>query len=39
MVGIHIVDAFTGATEWPNRDGRFNLANFGRDFIYQSSRA
>ena len=31
MVGIHIVDEFTGATEWPNRDGCFNLADFGRD--------
>ena len=29
MVGIHIVDEFTGATEWPNRDGRFNLADSG----------
>ena len=23
-VGIHLVKGFSGATEWPNRDGRFH---------------
>ena len=30
-VGIHLVEEFSGATEWPNRDGRFDLSDFGRD--------
>ncbi|CAB3995196.1 Hypothetical predicted protein [Paramuricea clavata] len=28
---IHIVDEFSGAIEWPNRDGCFDLADFGHE--------
>lgn len=30
-MGIHIVDEFSGSTEWPNKDGRFDLSDFRRD--------
>ena len=29
--GIHIVEEFGSATEWPNRDGRFDLSDFRKD--------
>ncbi|KAL9952759.1 hypothetical protein ACROYT_G040054 [Oculina patagonica] len=29
--GIHIVEEFGLATEWPNRDGRFDLTDFRKD--------
>ena len=31
VTGIHIVEEFGSSTEWPNRDGRFDLADFRRE--------
>ena len=31
VTGIHIVEEFGSSTEWPNRDGRFDWANFRRE--------
>ena len=31
MAGIHIVEEFSGSTEWPNKDGRFDLSDFRRE--------
>ena len=36
--GIHIVEEFGSATEWPNRDGRFDLSDFRKDTTLKVQR-
>lgn len=31
LTGIHIVDEFSGNTEWPNKEGRFDLSDFRKE--------